>query len=295
MGKNIQTTDIHKQRIEGRLHLGFHLDEASKQTQMQVYEQQPPLKVIRAFPLPQGGALVHLHNISGGVLGGDSLALNVQIAAGAYAQLTSTSATRLYRCSPQAATSTQTNIVQVQDDGLLEYLPDPLIPFAGARYRQRTQIELAPGAGLFWWETVAPGRTARGELFDYELVDISLAISAQGRPLALEHTQLEPKKRPLTALARLGTYRYFSSFYICKVGIEPARWLDLESQLNILARQLSVAGEICWGVSTLVAHGLAIRALSCRGTELPAGLLAFWRAARLVLYGREALPPRKIY
>lgn len=295
MDKDIQTSSIPepKQRIEGRLSLGF--DVVNGQTQMQVHEQQPPLKVIRAFPLPAGGALVHLHNISGGVLGGDALTINVQIAAGAYAQLTSTSATRIYRCSPRALTSTQAYTVQIQENGLLEYLPDPLIPFAGARYRQQTQITLSPGAGLFWWETVAPGRTARAELFDYDLVDISLAISAQGRPIALEHTQLEPQKRPMTALARLGSYRYFTSFYICKVGIEPARWLELEDQLNILARQLSVASEVSWGVSTLVAHGLAIRAVSCRGTELPAGLLAFWRAARLALYGQEALPPRKIY
>lgn len=262
---------------------------------MQVYEQKPPLKVIRAFPLPAGGALVHLHNISGGVLGGDSLILNVQVAPGAYAQLTSTSATRLYRCSPQASTSLQTSSVRVQEHGLLEYLPDPLIPFAGARYRQQAHIELAADAGLFWWETVAPGRTARGELFDYDLVDINLAISAQDRPLAIEHTKLEPKRRPVSALARLGSYRYFSSFYVCKVGIDPARWLDLESQLSDMASQLSVAGEVYWGVSTLVAHGLVVRALSCRGTELPAGLLAFWRTARLALYGREALPPRKIY
>lgn len=262
---------------------------------MQVHEQKPPLKVIRAFPLPEGGALVHLHNISGGVLGGDSLALNVEVAPGAYAQLTSTSATRLYRSSPQAPTSLQTTEVRIQERGLLEYLPDPLIPFAGARYRQQTRIELAEGAGIFWWETVAPGRTARGEVFDYDLVDISLAISTQNRPLALEHTKLEPKKRPVNALARLGIYRYFSSFYICKVGIDPARWLKLESQLSDLAHQLSTAGEVCWGVSTLVAHGLVVKALSCRSTELPAGLLAFWRAARLALYGREALPPRKMY
>ena len=277
------------------MHLGFSLDGASGLTRMRVYDQRPPLKVIRAFPLPRGGALVHLHNISGGVLGGDSLALDVQVAPGASVQLTTTSATRLYRCSTQAATSMQTSSMQVQEDGLLEYLPDPLIPFAGARYRQQTRIELAPGAGLFWWETVAPGRTARGELFDYDLIDISLAISTQGRPLALEHTRLEPKKRQLSALARLGAYRYFTSFYICKIGIDPARWLDLESQLSNLAQQLSVAGEVCWGVSTLVAHGLVVRALSCRGAELPEGLLAFWRATRLALYGRESLPPRKIY
>jgi urease accessory protein len=37
--------------------------------------QEPPLKVVRAFELEDGAALVHLHNVSGGLLGGDRLEL----------------------------------------------------------------------------------------------------------------------------------------------------------------------------------------------------------------------------
>ncbi len=262
---------------------------------MRVYEQRPPLKVIRAFPLPQRGALVHLHNISGGVLGGDQLHLDVTVEPQAYVQLTTTSATRIYRTAAQAATSRQTTEIRVQENALLEYLPDPLIPFAGARYQQQTQLTLAPGAGLFWWETIAPGRSARGELFDYDLLDIGLSITDMERPLALERNRLEPHRRTPASLARLGPYHYFTSFYICKVGLDPACWQQLERELSGIAQQRSQPGETVWGVSTLVAHGLLVRALSLRGSELSAGLLAFWRAARRALYGREALPPRKIY
>ena len=60
-------------KVRGSLRLAFHYDEALQQTRMKVCEQQPPLKVVRAFALPEGGALVHLHNLSGGVLGGDEL------------------------------------------------------------------------------------------------------------------------------------------------------------------------------------------------------------------------------
>ena len=48
----------------------------------------------------------------------------------------------------------------VAENDLLELLPDPLIPFAGSAYQQQTQIDLADNAGLFWWETIAPGREA---------------------------------------------------------------------------------------------------------------------------------------
>jgi urease accessory protein len=270
-----------------------HVPEAK--TVLHVREQSPPLKVVRAFPIPGGGALVHLHNISGGVLGGDRLALDVEVSPHAYAQLTSTSATRLYQCRPSVPASTQTSCVHVAQGGLLEYLPDPIIPFANSQYIQHTHIELATGAGLFWWETLAPGRTAREELFAYTLLQLGLNISAEGRPIAIERLKLEPAKQQLASSVRFGMYRYYSSFYICKVGLDSATWLRLEQDLSATAQQLSVPGVVSWGVSTLVAHGLVVRALSVGGKDISAGLLTFWYQAKMALYGREAHPPRKMY
>jgi urease accessory protein len=183
----------------------------------------------------------------------------------------------------------------VQEGGLLEYLPDPVIPFAGSRYRQCTRIELATGAGLFWWETIAPGREARKEVFGYKQLQLEAEISAQGKSLAIERVKIEPQRCSPTSLIQLGSYPYFSSFYICKVGLEAGHWLRLEEQLSILAQELSRPEDICWGVSTLVRHGLLVRAVSRRGREIASGLVAFWRAAKLVLYGQEAILPRKIY
>ena len=251
--------------------------------------------MIRAFPIDAGGALVHLHNISGGVLGGDALSLAVKVEDGAYAQLTSTSATRLYRSRVDKALAIQTNTLTIEQNGLLEYLPDPLIPFAGARYQQNTSIELAQNAGLFWWETVAPGRLAKGECFEYDVLEMSLKISVQGKPIALEHLKLEPASRPLSSLARLGPYRYFCSFYICKNGVDAKVWQDLEKLLCEVAQQLSSPDEISWGVSTLVAHGVVVRAVSKEGRAIATGLPAFWKAAKLALYEREATLPRKVY
>jgi len=277
------------------LRLKFVHDPLTQHTQLATCEQQQPLQVIRAFPLAYGGVLVHLHNLSGGILGGDLLTLEIEVGADAYAQLTSTSATRLYRCRPAAAMARQTIAVHVGSNGLLEYVPDPLIPFAGARYQQQTHIDLAEGAGLFWWETVAPGRIAHGELFAYDLLQLEYAITAGGKPLAIERCRLTPQQHAMHSLARLGPYRYMGSFYICRVGLAASSWLQLERQLNELAYQFSRPGEIIWGVSTLVAHGLVVRVLSYEGREITPGLLSFWREAKQALYGQVASPPRKIY
>ena len=148
--------------VKGRLQLNFERQIGSESTILKIKAQQPPLRVVRAFPLEYGGALVHLHNVSGGVLSGDQLELEAQVGPQAQAQLTGTSATRIYRSRGQHLIAQQSTVLEVAEGGLLEYLAEPLIPFAGSRYYQETVIRLAPDAGLFYWETVTPGRTARG-------------------------------------------------------------------------------------------------------------------------------------
>jgi urease accessory protein len=155
-------------RAHGLLRLRFDRATPTGRTTISSCEQRPPLRVVRSFPSGRAAALAHLHNLSGGVLGGDLLELSVEVGDGASAQLTSTGATRLYRCRPGSTAALQQQRLLVGRGALLEYLPDELIPFAGSRYLQETVIELSDDAGLFWWETVAPGRAARGEVFMFD-------------------------------------------------------------------------------------------------------------------------------
>jgi urease accessory protein len=256
--------------------------------------QEAPLKVVRAFTLEDGTALAHLHNVSGGLLGGDHLAMQVNLASGAKVQLTTTGATRIYRSREGFSATTQCNEVSIAEGALLEYLPDATIPFAGARYLQRTSINLAAGAGLFWWEILAPGREARGEFFEYEEFAMNISVSALGRRIAAENLCLRPRQENVLSLARLGPYRYAATFYICRVGLEAREWRDAEDQLQELTVSMTRRGEILWGVSSLVAHGLVVRCLARNGRELLPGLQAIWRSAKRHLYDREAIPPRKV-
>ena len=282
-------------RVHGRLRLRFEARGDRNQTILAESEQQAPLRIVRAFQLDDGGSLVHLHNLSGGVLGGDRLDLTVEVGPGAVAQVTSTGATRIYRSRKNAEAAQQRCQIKVEGDGLIEYLPDQLIPFAGSHYRQETHIELGANAGLFWWETVAPGREAHNEMFAYELLQLKTSIRVLGNPIALEHMRIEPASRSIFSLARLGAYAYFSTFYICRAGIGSSRWSELERLLVELAEQLSRPSKTVWGVSPLRAHGIVVRALSVSGSEIARHLPDFWRAAKLFLYDREAVLPRKVY
>jgi urease accessory protein len=280
--------------VNASLHLDFEFDRTFGCTFLRENVQEAPLKVVRAFPVGNGSALVHLHNVSGGLLGGDRLATSVKVGERASAQLTTTGATRIYRARIAAAPAMVTTNITVGQDGCLEYLPDPIIPYAGSCFSQRTTIHLGSGAGLFWWEVLAPGREAGGELFEYELAEMRTDIYALGRTVAIERVRVEPARCAPTSPARLGHYRYWSTFYICRVGLKPGPWLALEEQLRQVAQGFSPASDARWGISILVAHGIVCRCVSVRGRDALTGLHALWRAAKLALYGSEAIPPRKV-
>jgi urease accessory protein len=370
-------------RLRATLALDFSYDASSRRTILSSSAQEPPLRVVRAFDNPDSSALAHLHNVSGGLLGGDQLKLCVNVGPRASAQITTSGATRIYRPRAAAPTGgaptsgpgalleyapdaaalrkgtasavpsdsadlgalapeelravdsstnaaafrkgtasavpsgpagpgalapegpgvtipsdapccTQTNEIKICQSALLEYVPDAIIPFAGARFAQRTTIHLEENAGLFWWEILVPGREARGELFEYERVEMRADIFSRGRLIFAENARLEPNRRELSSLARLGPYRYWATFFICRAGLDSPAWLAEEVHLREAAIALNRPDEVLWGISTLVADGLVIRGVARRGRDLVSGLHHLWNAAKLRLYGREAVRPRKL-
>ena len=212
--------------------------------------------------------------------------------AGARVQLTTTGANRIYRPRETDGPAVHSMKLRVGAGALLEYLPDPTIPFAGARYRQTTNITLGDRAGLYWWEVLSPGRTAHGEVFAYERLDIAASIDTEdGMPVARERSVIgEGSLR-----YRLGPYRYLATFYAMRVGISSAALLEAERSLTDVALELSVPGETVWGASALSAHGLVVRGLSCRSHTLSASLIAFWRHAKRLLHDEEIVIPRKVW
>jgi urease accessory protein len=276
-----------------RLHLAFDLN-AREATILRVRAQEPPWRVIRGFDAASGERLAHVHNVSGGILDTDSLEWHVEVGPRAQAQITSTGATRVHRSRSQDRIARQSADVKIGEGGYLEYLPDQLIPFAGCRFEQSTRIELGLGASLIWWEIVAPGREASGEVFRYESLASSFELAVAGEPIAIENWKILPLSQSLESLVRLGSFRYFATCYVCRAG-EPARyWRALEAELQALADR-TTSPDVLWGVTSLRAHGLVIRGVAVSGRSLTQSLVELWRASKWSLCGRVATLPRKVH
>jgi urease accessory protein len=182
----------------------------------------------------------------------------------------------------------------VQKNAFLEYLPDPLIPFAHARFEQNTEIHLDEGAGLIWWETLSSGRIASGESFAFERVSVDTSIYASGRPIAIERFSLHPALNQMSCPARFGEFRYSSTMYVCRAGERQAEWISLENELNLLGREISTDG-VKWGASALVSDGIVIRGMAQSAQQISEGLRAMWQRAKQAIWKRPAVAPRRVY
>jgi len=279
-------------RIPSRLELRFAPD--GDCTRMFVLTQDPPWRAIRAFRNSLDQALVHLHNVSGGVLAGDSLHLSIDAAPSARVQVTSIGASRIYRRGPDRPAACVSTSIRIGDGALLEYLPDVIIPFAGSRFRQSTSVSLASNAGFIGWEMIAAGRIASGEVFAFDSFHSECSVRSDIRPLALERYTLIPAERSAQSIARWGRFRYTATLYICHTGVAQPRWRDLESKLNELAfAETSIS--VRWGVSTLTAHGVVVRGLALEAHQITEGLQKFWEHGKQEIWGEAAIPPRKIH
>jgi urease accessory protein len=278
--------------MRARLHLDFCA--ANGATQLHCVQQDPPWKVVRAFPNPAGESLVHLNNVSGGVFGGDHLSLHIKLGSEAAAQITTTGSTRVYRPRENAADALLVNEIHLGQGALLEYLPDSVIPFRDARCEQRTNVYLDPGATLLWWEIIAPGRVASGESFAYESLRVNTCIWSQDRPIYIDRMNLNPRQVEVSSMARLGKYRYLTSFMICRSGEDANTWVVLEQMLREISAERSRANTL-WGSTALTADGVLVRGLSQSGLHIMEDLYCFWTSAKSHLCGRVASPPRRTY
>jgi urease accessory protein len=273
--------------------LALHFSANSETTNFRALRQDPPWRALRGFSNPSGEALVHLHNVSGGILGGDNLHLEVVLTPNAQVQITTVGATRIHRHRPGRPDASQTARFHLANSSLLEYLPDPLIPFAHSRFTQNSEIHLSEDAGLICWETIAAGRIFHGESFAFDDLSINTSIHSPIGPIALERYQLSPSLQPIHSPARMGPFLYSATMYVCRANAS-LRWLPLENQLNEIARGLS-GPECCWGASALVRDGLVIRGMTQHAHQASQALHRFWHTAKQCVWGRPASLPRKIY
>jgi urease accessory protein len=143
----------------------------------------------------------------------------------------------------------------VGEGALLAWVPDPTTCYAGARYEQRQDIQLDPGASLVLMELVTTGRKPNGERWTFSRFSSSLRVHREGRALFDERWLLDSAQGALSE--RLGRFDAIGTVLLVGPACASAREA-LASSLGALPITPR-AGLIC-SASPIGPDGLVLRA-----------------------------------
>lgn len=220
-----------------------------------------------------GSLLVQLVNPTAGFFDGDRLDLDVTAGSASNLVISTPGASRVHQARGESAAICEQRL-KVEAGALLEWIPEPFIPQAGARYIQRTRIDLEEDAGLMFFEWIAPGRVARGEVFAYESLRWELDLRVAGRLVARERFELKPGDHSLSALRDKFPAAHFVTIHVAGIRAEdwPADELDALGD----ARTYLGHGPLLEGVH--VVRALCADSLAARGL-MERARAAIYRAA----------------
>ena len=269
-----------------RLNLDYRPEAATAGTRLD-FRHDGPLRVLKSL-FPEGPAVCHtvIVHPPGGIVGGDTLSVDLALAEGAHALVTTPGATRFYRSG--GARASQDVQARVAAGARLEWLPLETLVHSGAHADNRMRFELAPGAEMFGWDCVALGLPAADAPFvagDYRH-DIAVGPRwlERGRTAASDAALLDGPCGWAGHRA-LGTL-----WFAAGAPLDDAR---REALLDV-AREVAGAHALSAtaGVTAPQPDVVTLRVLAPRVEPIHELLASVWRAWRALAWAREACAPR---
>jgi urease accessory protein len=146
-----------------------------------------PVKVIESN---RGGATcwVYAATLGGGLVGGDTIQLRVEVGTGARAVLTTQASTKVYR-SLRPCTQHVSGTIGM--NALFAVVPDPIVCFAEADFTQTQRYDLHAGASLVVVDWVTSGRHACGERWAFSRYESRFDIRRDARRIFFDAVVLD--------------------------------------------------------------------------------------------------------
>ena len=263
---------------------------SARRTELVERYQKTPLQLMRPLyidPHLPGMAFPYLMATGGGIAQADRYRMDFDCGPSTEVHFTTQAATKVYRMEHDYAA--QQLHLKAGPGAYVEYLPDPVIPFAGSRFYQRTVVTVAEDATVLLGETLTAGRLARGERHAYDVLATDVEVRRpDGTLLVLDTQRLEPGRDPVTGPGVFLGHSLMASLFVLTDRCPPDRLADA------LLAALHPYGELRHGVSVLPGDcGAWVRALGDRPQVVASAQHALWDAARRLLTGTPAPELRK--
>jgi len=227
-----------------------------------------------------GCATTFLTNPSGGFVGGDDLSLLAKLGEETHVLFTTPSATKVYRTVQHPAV--QAIDVSVGPNAILEWVPEPTIPFAGSAFEQSITVRLDSGASLILWDALAAGRVARGErwVFSHFANHIKVTLS-DGKTLEERYILAPTQDTPCLTFDQ--EWNYVGSLFVVSDKVHPSAWEQTKQGLETVLK--SNSKQVLGGVSEPSVPGLVIKVVTRSAPDLNSVLEKMWCVVRHTLWG----------
>ncbi|MBM4765426.1 urease accessory protein UreD [Bacillus sp. B15-48] len=216
---------------------------------------QGAFKVMRPIYHDDSGQVCYyLLNPGGGYLDGDRYRMEVSLDEGAAATLTTQSATKVYK-TPKSLAYQETEIT-LKKGSILEYLPDPLIAYKDAHYKQKNVVVMETGATFLYTDILTPGWSPDGGKFSYDTIQLMNEIYLDGKLGVYDHIKLAPEQQVLSGMGFMEGYTHLGSMIVVGEGTSN-RLLD--ELYEIIQTE---EADFNFGLSRLAVPGFSIRILA---------------------------------
>jgi len=246
-----------------------------------------PLRVLKSLH-PESPRVCHsvLVHPPGGIVGGDTLAIEITLEADAHALVTTPGATRFYRSLGEPAT--QSLEVRAEAGARLEWLPLETLAYSGCIAENRARFALAPGAEMIGWDVTALGLPASDQPF--VAGRFTQSIELPGHWLDRGTVRGDDDGLLEASLGWAGQRTLATLWFGAGAEIAPAR---REALLDAARAACDAHPLGRQAGSTAVDPGVVVlRVLAPRVEPAMELLGAVWRAWRPIAWQLDASPPR---
>lgn len=201
----------------GYLRLGFELDKEGKSI-LRDLDRRAPLIVQQELyfdsEMPQMPC-VYILSSGGPNIDGDRYRQIFTVKENAIAHISTGAATKISSMQDNYSGLLQT--ITLEKNAYLEYLPEPVIPCARARFISDTRMIVDDTATVFYSEIYMGGRKyfADGELFEFDIMSVcSHGERPDGRQLFREKFIIDPKRSPIRDVGVMHGYDIFANVVV---------------------------------------------------------------------------------
>ncbi|MGJ7557722.1 urease accessory protein UreD [Variovorax sp. RB3P1] len=267
-----------------RLHLSYQNESARTVAR---FRHDGPLRILQSL-YPEGDTVCHnvLVHPPGGLVGGDTLDIDIEAGDGSHGLITTPGASRFYRSEGELAL--QRTRIRLAAGARLEWLPLEALCYSGCQAENRLSIEVAPGAELIGWDVTALGLPNANQPFErgtyLQHIEVPGVWLERGRIDAAD-------QRLLQSPIGLGGHRCMASlFFVAGTPLARARRDALLAQARTLLEASPLFDSA--GATSPHAEIVVLRVLAPVVEPAMQLLRQVWQAWRSELWQLPAATPR---